>query len=89
MMGAMTGLGRSTPEPTAPWWVRMRGPRAITWQSILVGNSLISLAILVSGGTLGGYASDADSGGSTVLGKSLVAVAIAGSGGQSAERPRT
>jgi len=56
----------------------MRGPRAITWQSILVGNSLISLAILVSGGTLGGYASDTDSGGSTVLGKSLVAVAIAG-----------
>lgn len=41
--------------PQAHWWERIRGPRAISWQSIVGGNLLISAAIVASGGTLGGY----------------------------------
>lgn len=37
------------------WWERIRGPRCISWQSVVGGNLLISLAIVASGGTLGGY----------------------------------
>lgn len=39
-----------------PWWQRIRGARAISWPSVLGGNGLISVAIVASGGTLGGYA---------------------------------
>lgn len=43
-------------KPSEPWWERIRGARAISWQSVIGGNALISVAIVVSGGTLGGYA---------------------------------
>lgn len=49
----MTAPTRLTTEP---WWDRIRGPRAISWQSVIGGNGLISIAIVASGGTLGGYA---------------------------------
>ena len=45
----------------APWWQRIRGARAISWQSIVGGDSLISIAIVATGGTLGGYSSGQDS----------------------------
>lgn len=38
------------------WWRRMLGPRSISWQAVVSGNGLISLALIASGGTLGGYA---------------------------------
>lgn len=56
-----------------PWWVRIRGARAISWQAVVGGDLLISVAILVTGGTLGGYALTPDA-----TGRALVAVAIAG-----------
>lgn len=47
-------------SPTVPWWDRIRGRRAISWQSVVVGNTLISIAIVASGGTLGGYSAGPD-----------------------------
>lgn len=38
------------------WWRRMLGPRSISWQAVVSGNGLISIALIASGGTLGGYA---------------------------------
>lgn len=57
----------------APWWQRIRGARAISWQSIVGGDSLISIAIVATGGTLGGYSSGPDS-----LLRALVVVTIVG-----------
>ena len=59
--------------PPAPWWQRIRGARAISWQSVVGGNSLISIAIVATGGTLGGYSSGPDS-----LLRALMVVAIVG-----------
>lgn len=56
-----------------PWWERIRGPRAISWQSVVGGNTLISLAIVATGGTLGGYAYGPDG----IL-RAIVVVAVVG-----------
>ena len=61
------------PPPVEPWWVRIRGARAISWQSVVGGNALISIAIVVSGGTLGGYAA-----GREPVGRALLTVLIVG-----------
>lgn len=58
--------------PQDPWWDRIRGPRSISWQSVVGGNLLISLAIVASGGTLGGYTI-----GPGAHGRALVAVLVA------------
>ena len=50
----------STDVAQSHWWDRIRGARAISWQSVVVGNLLISVAIVASGGTLGGYAIEPD-----------------------------
>lgn len=61
-----------------PWWVRMRGPRAITWQSVVGGNALISIGIIATGGTLGGYSLGLNPLDPGVLVRSVSAVVIAG-----------
>ncbi len=75
----MTTLGH---QPTSgaqpPWWIRMRGPRAITWQSVVGGNALISVAIIATGGTLGGYSVGPHPLDPSVLSRSLTAVVVAG-----------
>lgn len=60
----------SRPEP---WWQRIRGPRAISWQAVVSGNGLISIALVASGGTLGGYALGPDA-----RLRALVMVAVVG-----------
>lgn len=62
----------ASPHPT-PWWQRIRGARAISWQSVVGGDALISVAIVATGGTLGGYSSQSDS----PL-RALIVVAIVG-----------
>ena len=62
----------ASPHPT-PWWQRIRGARAISWQSGVGGDALISVAIVATGGTLGGYSSQSDS----PL-RALIVVAIVG-----------
>lgn len=62
--------------PQGHWWNRIRGPRAISWQSVVGGNLLISAAIIASGGTLGGYAIGPDAHGRALV-AALVASAIA------------
>ena len=61
-----------------PWWVRVRGTRAITWQSVVGGNALISVAIIATGGTLGGYSLGLNPLDPAVLVRSLSAVVVAG-----------
>lgn len=66
-------MSTALPSRPEPWWQRIRGPRAISWQAVVSGNGLISIALIASGGTLGGYALGPDA-----RPRALVMVAVVG-----------